>query len=203
VLQGYATSLARPGGNVTGAFLDMPGLAKKWLELLTRSIPQLERVALLWDPTTGPIQLEAVKAVADQLELQLHTLTIHSPSEFETAFVAATQAHADALILLGSPLVSRTSKRLADLAAASRLPSVSPFRTFAKAGDLMSYGPSLANMFQSCGGQVGKILSGTSPSEMSIERPYKFGFVVNLKAAEALGLTIPPTLLFQANEVIR
>jgi len=203
VQQGYAASLARPGGNVTGVFLDMPDLTKKWLGLLKESIPQLACVTVLWDPTTGPVQPEAARAAARQLALDLHTLEVREVHEFDTAVAAATQACVDAMLFLGSPLMSRNSKRLADLAAASRLPALSPFRTFPEAGGFMAYGPSLPEVYRRCGVQVGKILQGAKPGELSIERPIRFEFVLNLKTAETLGLTIPPMLLFQADEVIK
>ena len=203
VQRGYAASLARPGGTVTGVFLDAPGLVGKWLELLKESIPQLARVTVLWDPTTGPVQPEAAQAAARLLALELHMLEVREASEFDTAVVAATRARADALLVLGSPLMSRNSQRLADLAATSRLPALSPFRAFAEAGGLMAYGPSQPEMYQRCGVQVGKILQGAKPGDLPIERPGRFELVFNLKTAKALGLTIPPTFFFQADEVIQ
>ena len=203
VQQGYAASLARPGGNVTGAFLDMPDLAKKWLGLLKESIPQLACVTVLWDPTTGPVQPEAAQTAARQLALELHTIAVREAQEFDTAVVAASRACGDAMLVLGSPLMSRNSQRLADLAATSRLPALSPFRAFAMAGGFMAYGPSLPEMYRGCGVQVGKILQGAKPGELAIERPIRFVFILNRKTTEALGLTIPPMLLYQADEVIR
>jgi putative ABC transport system substrate-binding protein len=203
VQRGYVASLARPGGTVTGVFLDAPGLVGKWLELLKESLPQLARVAVLWDPTTGPVQLEAAQAAARLLALELHTLAVREDPELDTAVVAATRARADALLVLGSPLMSRNSQRLADLTLTSRLPALSPFRAFAEAGGLLVYGPSQPELFRRNGVQVGKILQGAKPGEIPIERPMRFALVLNLKTAEALGLTIPPRLLFQADEVIR
>jgi putative ABC transport system substrate-binding protein len=181
----------------------MPGLTRKWLELLKESLPKLARVAVLWDPTTGPVQPEAAQVAARLLAVELHTLEVREASEFDTAFMAATRAHADAVLFLGSPLMSQNSQRLADLAATSRLPALSPFRVFAEAGGLMAYGVLLPELYRRCGVQVGKILQGARPGELPIERPIRFELVLNLKAAEALGLTIPPTVIFQADTVIK
>jgi putative ABC transport system substrate-binding protein len=203
VQRGYVASLARPGGTVTGVFLDAPGLVGKWLELLKESLPQLARIAVLWDPTTGPVQLEAAQATARLLALELHTLAVREAPELDTAVVAATRARADALLVLGSPLMSRNSQRLADLTVTSRLPAVSPFRAFAEAGGLLAYGPSQPELFRRNGVQVGKILQGAKPGELPIEWPMRFALVLNLKMAQALGITFPPTLLVLAEEVIR
>jgi putative ABC transport system substrate-binding protein len=203
VQSGFAASLARPGGTITGVFPDMPELVGKWLELLKEAVLQLTRLTVLWDPTTGPFQRDAASAAAGTLALKLHTLEVRTAAEFATAFLAATQRRPDALLVLGSPLMSRHSKMIADLAATSRLPALSPFRAFAEAGGLMAYGPSQPEMFRRCGVQVGKILQGAKPGDLPIERPMRFELIINLKTAQALGLTIPPSLLFQADQVIR
>jgi putative tryptophan/tyrosine transport system substrate-binding protein len=170
VQSGFAASLARPGGTITGVFLDIPGLVGKRLELLKEVMPQLARVTVLWDPTTGAVQRDAAHAAARVLALELSTLEVRTDAEF---------------------------------AVNSRLPAISPFRDFPEAGGLMAYGPPLPELFRRCGVQVGKILQGAKPGDLPIERPVRFELVLNLKTAEALGLTISPTLLFQADEVIR
>ncbi len=128
VQQGYAASLAQPDGNVTGVFLDMPDLAKKWLGLLKKSIPHLSCITLLWDPTSGSVQPEAVREVARQLALELHVISVREAHEFDPAVVAATRECVDAMLVLSSPLMSRNSRRLANLAATSRLPDRSRYR---------------------------------------------------------------------------
>jgi putative tryptophan/tyrosine transport system substrate-binding protein len=203
VQSGFAASLARPGGTITGVFLDAPGLVGKWLELLKEVRPQLARVAVLWDPTTGAVQRDAAHAAARLLAIELHTLEVRTDAAFAPAFLAATQARPDAMLVLGSPLMRRHSQVIADFAVHSRLPVVSPFRDFAEAGGLMAYGPALPATFWSCGVQVGKILQGAKPGDLAMERPVRFALVLNLRTAKALGLTIPPTLLVLADEVIQ
>jgi putative ABC transport system substrate-binding protein len=203
VQSGFAANLARPGGTITGVFPDMPGLVGKWLELLKEAVPQLTRITVLWDPTTGPFQRDAAYAAAGTLAIELHTLEVRTAAEFATAFLAATQLRPDALLVLGSPLMSRNSKVIANFAATSRLPALSTFRLFPEAGGLMAYGPSQPEMFRRCGVQVGKILQGAKPGDLPIERPIRFELIINLQTAQALGLTIPPLVLFQADEVIR
>jgi putative tryptophan/tyrosine transport system substrate-binding protein len=167
VQRGYAASLARPGGTITGAFLDMPELVGKWLEMLKEVVPQLTRVTALWDPATGPVQREAAQAAAHLLDLELHMLEVRTEAEFDTAFTPATSVRADALLVLGSPVLSRHSKRIADFAAHSRLPAISPFRVFAEVGGLIAYGPSLPELYQRCGVQVGPNPTLVSPAANS------------------------------------
>ena len=203
VQSGVAASLARPGGTITGVFLDAPGLVGKWLEVLKEVRPQLARVTVLWDPTTGAVQRDAAHTAARLLAIELHTLEVRTDAAFAPAFLAATQARPDAMLVLGSPLMRRNSQVIADFAANSRLPVLSPFRDFPEAGGLMAYGPSLPATFRSCGVQVGKILQGAKPGDLPIERPMRFALVLNLKTAKALGITIPPHLLVLADEVIK
>ena len=126
VQRGYATSLARPGGTITGVFLDLPELVGKWLELLKEVMPQLARVTVLWDSTTGPFQRDAAMRAADMLAIELHTLEVRTDAKFAPAFLAATQGRPDALLVLGSPLMFRNIKVIANFAATSRLPALSP-----------------------------------------------------------------------------
>ena len=203
VQRGYAATLARPGGTITGVFLDMPDLVGKWLELLTEVRPQLVRVTVLWDPATGAVQRDAALAAARRLAIELHTFEVHTEVEFALAFTAITQAPPGAILVLGSPLMRRNSKRIADFATHSRLPALSPFRDFPEVGGLMAYGPSMPALFRRCGVQVGKILQGVKPGELPIERPQKFDLVLNLKTAQALGVTFPQTLLVLADEVFQ
>ena len=203
VASGLVASLARPGGNLTGLFLDMPELSGKWLQLLQETLARPTRVAVLGDPTINTSQFHAMAEAAQRVPVPLLPLEVHGADEFERAFEAASRDGAGALILLSSPLVSVQVPRLAELAAQHRLPAMAPFRGFAAAGGLMAYGPSLTDMGRRCAVFVDKILKGAKPSDLPIERPTTFQLVVNLKTAQALGLTIPPSLLFQADEVIR
>ena len=203
VQSGFAANLARPGGTITGVFLDMPELVGKWLDLLKEAVPQLTRVAVLWDPTTGPVQREAAQAAARLLAIELHVLEVRTEAEIASTFLAAMQACPDALLVLGSPFIRRHSKLIADLTAHSQLPAIFPFRDFPEVGGLMAYGPPQPELFRRCGVQIGKILHGAKPGDLPIERPMKFELIINLKTAQALGLTLPPTLLLQADKVIK
>ena len=203
VASGLAASLAQPGGNLTGVFLDQPGLGGKWLELLREAVPEVTRVAALWDAAMNPAPLRATEVVAQSLGVPLHILAVRSPHEFESVFDAITREHARALLVFQSPMLFVHHARIADLAVTRRLPTIALFREFAQVGGLLSYGPNIQEVFQRAAVFIDKILKGAKPSEVPIKRPYKFDLVINLKTAKALGLTIPPTLLFQADEVIK
>ena len=203
VASGLVASLARPGGNLTGVFLDMPELSSKWLELVLEVLARPTRIAVLGDPTINAPQFRFLAEAAQRLAVPLLPLEVHGTDEFERAFETARTGAAGALILLSSPLVANHSPRLADLAVQHRLPVMSLFAGFTAAGGLMAYGPSVTDMARRCAVFVDKILKGTKPADLPIERPTKFELVINLKTAQELGLTIPPTLLFQADEIIR
>jgi putative ABC transport system substrate-binding protein len=202
VLSGAAATLARPGGNVTGVFLDFPDFAGKLIELLRDCVPSLSRIAVLWDPTTGPVQQEATQKAASLLGLKIELIEIRVPADFDGAVSAAAKAAAQAVIILSSPLVSNHLQRLADLALRSRLPAITLFPDFARTGGLMAYGPSLLGMFRHAGIFAGKVLRGTKPADLPIERPLKFELVLNRRTAEALGIAISSSMLLRADEVI-
>jgi putative ABC transport system substrate-binding protein len=202
VASGVATSLGRPGGNITGVFLDFPDFTTKWIELLVENDPKLSRLAVLWDPVTGSVQIESVKKVAESLKIQLVTLEIRRPSDFEAAFSAAIQRGAGAMVLLSSPLISANVRILADLSVRHRLPAITLFPDFARAGGFMAYGPNLLGLYRRVGVLAGKVLRGANPAELPIERPTKFELVLNLRTADSLGLSIPASLLLRADEVI-
>jgi putative tryptophan/tyrosine transport system substrate-binding protein len=203
VAAGFVASLARPGGNMTGTFLDQAEISGKWLELLKTAIPKLSRVAVLWDSTTPSHQLKALTMGAPALTVTLQTLAVRGPEDLEGAFTAAARQHAQGVVILSSPLVLRSGARLADLAAAMRLPTISMFRQNALAGCLMSYGPSLTDRYRRIGSFAARILKGAKPADLPIERPMTFELVINLKTAKALGLAIPPAVLARADEVIQ
>jgi putative ABC transport system substrate-binding protein len=203
VAMGLAASLARPGGNITGIFLDLPELSGKQLELLREAMPGIARVAVLWDSATTLFPLRALQLAAQFLGVTLHTLEVGSLDEFTSAFDTMTQAHAEALFVLPSPLWYHHRARIVDLAAQQRLPVIAMYKEFVQVGALMSYGPNLEEMARHVATYVDRILKGARPAELLIERPARFELIVNLKTATALGLAIPPTLLFQAHEVIR
>jgi putative ABC transport system substrate-binding protein len=202
VAGGYARSLARPGGNVTGLFLDHPALTGKWLELIREVSPNSRRVALLWDSTTGRWQLAAAQAAAERLGVGFEVLEVRSVADFPGALSAGVRKGARVLIQLSSPLVDRNSGQTADFTLKHRLPAISMFRAFSEGGGLMSYGPNRREYDRRLALYVDKILKGAKPGDLPIEQPTHYELVINLKTAKALGLTIPPSLLQRADQVI-
>jgi putative tryptophan/tyrosine transport system substrate-binding protein len=203
VASGLIESYRRPGGNVTGVFFDFPNFRMKWLELLQEALPNLTKLALLWEPSSGRAQLEMMQSAAAQRNLEVKTLEVRTSSvaEWETAFSLARR-DADALLVLSSPLFGTRSNVLADLSLRYRLATVSLFPDFARAGGLIAYGPHILDTWRPIGVLVGKILQGTSPADLAVERPTKIELVVNLKTARAIGIEIPASILLRADEVI-
>jgi putative ABC transport system substrate-binding protein len=177
-------------------------LAGKRLELLRGLVPKLRRVAVLWDPSnpTNPIQLKGAGIAARTLGLQLQLAPVQGPSDFDAAFKA--RRGANGLLLLDSPLGTTHRARLAGLAATSRLPAISGLRDFVEVGGLMSYGVDFPDSFRRAATYVDKILRGAKPADLPVEQPTKFEFVINLRTAKALGLTIPPSVLRRADQVV-
>ena len=202
--QGLVASLAQPGGNTTGVSFQEPELMGKRLELLKEAVPGVTRVAYLQRsaPSNARV-LQELESAARALGVQLQPVEVRDPYTFDQAFAAMAEAHADALITQPNAVFLSRRTQIVDLAAKARLPGIFPDREFAEAGGLMAYGPSLAANFRRAATYVDKILKGAKPADLPVEQPTKFEFVINLKTARALGLTIPPTLLFQANEVIQ
>jgi len=205
VAQGFVGSLAQPGGNITGVAGLGVELSGKRLELLKETVPGVSRIAALWNPanpTTAPF-LHATQAAAQSLGVELHVLEVRTPHDFEGAFAAVTSGRAGALIVMPDALLSGNRTRIVDFAHQHGLPGMYPVRDYVDAGGLMSYASSWTAMFPRAATYVDKILKGAKPADLPVEQPTKFELVINLKAAKALGLTIPPTVLFQADEVIR
>jgi putative ABC transport system substrate-binding protein len=204
--EGLVASLARPGGNTTGLSLLSAELPGKRLEILKETVPQSARVAVLTNlanPNHASV-MHNLTGAAQALGLHLHVVELRRPDELDAAFAAMTRAGADALFVQGEPvLLDGLRGRIVDLAATSRLPAMYSWRMYVDAGGLMSYGPSLSDMMRRAATYVDKILKGAKPADLPVEQPMKFELVINLKTAKALGLTIPPTLLFQADEVIQ
>ena len=198
-------SLARPGGNVTGlSFSVNSELFGKGLELLKEAVPKLRRVAVLSNPA-NPAQVRAidkVKVAARSLAMPLQLLEARGPNEFDGAFAAMAKQRAEALLVVAEGLFLRHRARLADLEAKYRLPSMHGLKENVEAGGLMSYGPSIVATFRRAAVFVDKILRGTKPADLPVEQPTKFELVINLKTAKVLGLTIPPSLLQRAHQVI-
>jgi ABC-type uncharacterized transport system substrate-binding protein len=202
---GVVASLAHPGGNITG-LSNMSGvLFDKRLELLKEMRPQSTRIAVLFNAALAyTVLMNNLTVVAQTLKLHLHVAELRRAEELDPTFVAMTQAGVDALLVVGeAQLIQPLRGQIADLAIRHRLPTMCSWKTYVDDGCLMSYGPSLPDMLRRVADYVDKILKGTKPADLPVEQPMKFELVINLKTAQALGLTIPPTLLFQADEVIR
>jgi putative ABC transport system substrate-binding protein len=200
--KGYVKSLARPGGNMTGTFLDLPELSGKHIGLLKEIVPRLSRIAIFGIPGLNVAQFAATETAARALALEAEILEVQVADDFEGALEAAKTRHVEAGILLSSPLVYVASKQIGDIAIAKRLPLISLFGEFPKVGGLIAYGPNVGEMFRRSGDYVGKILHGAKPSDLPIQRPEKFDLVINLKTATALGLDVPTQLQQLADEVI-
>jgi putative ABC transport system substrate-binding protein len=207
VSSGLVTSLARPGGNLTGLSILAPEMVGKGLELLKQAVPGVSRVAVLWDPGAFPERTakdmrKEVEVAARALGVRLQFIEARGPDDFDRAFSEMTRARAGALTVLGGSMLFSERKRLVDLAGKNRLPAVYPWREGVDAGGLMAYGPNVADLFRRAATYVDKILKGAKPGDLPIEQPTKFELVINLKTAKALGLTIPRSLLQRADQVI-
>ena len=202
VESGWVKSFARPGGNFTGFFLDIPELGGKQIELLKEAVPMVARLAVLWDATIGTVQFHATEMAARPSGVTLESIPIRSVEDIKDSIELAAREQVHGLVILTSPLIFNERSRIVDLALKTRLPTISLFNSFPKVGGLMAYGPNLASMFKRAASYVDRILSGANPGELPIERPSKFELVINLKTARALGLELPPMLLARADEVI-
>ena len=204
---GLVASLARPGGNVTGLSLQASELVGKCLQLLVEAVPGARLIAVLLNPaghpgSTDQDMLQRVETAARGLQRRTHVVEVRGPDDFDRAFAEMTRAGAGALTVLPQSLFNQHRARLVDLAARNRLPVMWPFRDPVDAGGLMSYGANVTEMFRRSAGYVDKILKGAKPANLAVEQPTRFELVINLKTAKALGLTIPPLVLAQADEVI-
>jgi len=202
VAQGLVQSLARPGGNITGLTLQSVDTVGKRLEMLDELARPVGPIAVLWD-RYNLLQWQAAQAAARQRGWRLVSLEIRETGEIDAAFAAARQARAGALLVFNSGLFDRQAARLAAAAAKARLPAMYGLRSYVDAGGLMSYGPDLVDNWRRAAGFVDKILKGAKPGDLPVEQPTKFELVTNLASAKALGLTLPPSLLLRADEVIQ
>jgi putative tryptophan/tyrosine transport system substrate-binding protein len=202
IAMGYIKSLARPGGNLTGMFLDLPELSGKQVGLIKEIVPRLSHVAIFGIPGINAAQFAAASAAVQAVGLDAEIIEVQVPDDWARALEAAKTKQVEAGILLSSPLVFSSSKQIGEFAVADRLPLIALFAEFPKAGGFISYGPNIAAMWQGAGVYVGKILHGAKPNDLPIQRPEKFDLVINLKAAQALGLSVPSVLLATADEVI-
>ena len=205
VRRGLVARLAQPGGNVTGLSVMSTELSGKRLELLKETLPHVSRVAVLWNAgnLNRPDQLPEIERTARVVGIQLSSLEVRHPDELDSVFAAMIREGTEALITLTDAVLWKHRTRVVELAAQHQLPAMFPEREFAEAGGLMAYGPSVPDNFRQAATYVDKLLKGAQPANLPVEQPVKFELVINLKTAKALGLTIPPSVLFQATEVIR
>jgi putative ABC transport system substrate-binding protein len=206
VANGFVASLARPGGNITGLATLAPEIGGKQLELLKEVVPNLSRVAVLAAPSTIPgsvQQRREIELAAGALKVQLQYLDVRGPKDIETAFRAAIKGRADAVLVLRGTVLSSQGRHISELAAKSRLPAIYGTRQSVEAGGLMSYSANASDLDRRAATYVDKILKGAKPSDLPVEQPTKFEFIINLKAAKQIGLTIPPNVLVRADKVIK
>jgi putative tryptophan/tyrosine transport system substrate-binding protein len=204
-LVGLAATLSRPGGNVTGVTLSNPELSAKRLSLLKEAVPAASRVAVLANPAFEPSvsMVAELRRAAHALGVEMQVLEVREPQELAQAFGTMTAANAHAVVVVPDPMFVAQRRRITELAASSRIPAMYHLRQFVAAGGLISYGADYVEAFQQAARLVDKILKGAKPADLPVEQPWRFGLAINLKTAQALGLTIPPMLLFQADEIIR
>jgi len=199
---GLVTSLSRPGGNMTGVTFISSELAAKRLELLKEIVPQVSRVAVLWNPTHVDLEMKELEPAGRALGIKLQSVEARSTEELDGAFRAVVSGGANAMIVVPSRMINLNAKRIAQFSLERRLPAVSLWRSFAEAGGLITYGPDTTAMIRRAATHADKILKGAKPGDLPVERPTHFELVVNLKSAKALGLTVPQSLLLRAERVI-
>ena len=205
VKSGLAESLAKPGGNVTGLSVIEEDLSGKRLDILKEAFPKMKRVAYLWNPSAvlANPSFDQAKAIAQAVALQLRSYEVYTLAEIEKAFADMSKARPDALFTTLSPLMTLNSKRIVELALEQRLPGMYPTNQFAEEGGLMTYGPRIGDMYRRAATYVDKVLKGAKAGDLPVEQPTKFEFVINLKTAKQIGVTIPPNVLARADKVIK
>jgi len=199
---GVVASFARPGGNLTGVAFVSSETAGKRLQLLKEAVPSLTRVAVLWDPSHRDPEYRDIATAARHLGIHIQSLEARRPEDFDGAFQSATRARVEALMVVSSRFMNLSRSRIVEFASKQKIPLVTGWGPWVRVGGFMSYGPDLDALVKRAASQVDKILKGTSPADLPVEQPNKFELVINLKTAKALGLTIPPSVLARADEVI-
>jgi putative tryptophan/tyrosine transport system substrate-binding protein len=202
VASGFVKTLGRPGGHITGVFMDLPELAGKWLEILKAIVPTLSRVAVLWDPGTGPAQLDAARRAAAVLKLSVHPAEAARGADIERAVQGVMSQKPNGMIVLTSPVFNSHRRDLAALTTRLGLPTLLPFPGYTSDGGLVSYGPDVRVMYRQVASLAAKVLAGRPPGEIPIERPTTFTLSCNLTTAKTLGLTIPRSLLARADQIV-
>jgi putative tryptophan/tyrosine transport system substrate-binding protein len=202
VASGFVASLARPGGNITGVFLDFPDFSAKCLQLLIESVPGLTGIGILWDPTTGLLQLKSVEAAARGFGINTQVFEARRVGDLADAFYALDRSRLQGLLCLSSPLIGGNPQLVADLAIRRNIPTISLFPDIAREGGLLAYGPDIQGLYRQAGTMAGKILHGAKVAELPAERPTRFLLVANLRTAKLLGIALPTSILLRADEVI-
>jgi putative ABC transport system substrate-binding protein len=204
VRAGLVATLARPGGNVTGLTQMTPEMTAKRLQLLVETVPGLTRIAILFNPgnPNGLFVMEEARTAAKTLGLAVHGLEIRTPGDVDAALSAVAANRPDAIVLLSDSMIHSRSTSIAEFAIKHRLPTISPYRQFAKAGGLMIYGVDIPDIFRRAVDYIDKILKGAEPADLPVRQPTKFELVINLRTARTLGITLPRSLLVQASELI-
>jgi putative tryptophan/tyrosine transport system substrate-binding protein len=202
VAAGLVGSLARPGGNITGVFLDFPEFSAKCLQLLNESVPRLSHIAVLWDPSTGRLQLGAIEVAARQLNIHVQIFETRRLADIADAFYGIDRSVIQGALILSSPLFGGNPQMIADLALRRKLPIMSLFPDVAREGGLLAYGPDIQGFYRQAGAIARKVLLGGKPAEIPAERPTRFQLVANQRTASLFGITLPATVLASADEVI-
>jgi putative ABC transport system substrate-binding protein len=202
VASGLVASLARPGGNVTGVFLDFPDFSAKCLQLLVEAIPTLTEVGVLWDPTTGSLQLDTVEAAAGQFGIRVQVLEARRVADIVEAFSTLDRSRIRGVLVLSSPLFGGNPQMVAELAIRGNVSTISLFPDIAIEGGLLAYGPNIQGLYRQAGAMARKVLQGTRAADLPAERPTRFQLVANLKTAKAIGVELPTSILLRADEVI-
>lgn len=199
---GWAGSLAHPGGNTTGIFLDLPNFTAKTLQLLREAAPNAVKIGGLWQPASGSLQLKAAQDAATALGIEFEVFEVNRVADFEPAFQAMAKKGVSGLLMLSSPIFAGNPQLLGDLAVQNRLPAINNFPDFAQNGGLIGYGPELQSLFAQAGLLTRKVMQGAAIAELPVERPTRFRLVINLKTAHKIGVTMPTSLLLLADEII-
>jgi len=202
VASGLVASLARPGRNVSGVFLDFPEFSAKCLQLLIESVPTLKGVGVLWDPSTGSLQRQAVEAAAQGFGVSAQVFEARRAADIAAAFYTVDRSRIQGVLMLSSPLIAGSPQMIADLAMRRNIPTIALFPEIARAGGLLAYGPDIQDLFRQVGAMARKVLYGANVSELPAERPTRFQLVANLKTAKLIGITLPSSILLRADEVI-
>ncbi len=203
VVSGFVKTLGRPGGNVTGIWMDLPEIAGKQVQFLREVSPSLSRLGVVWDDRIGQPQFAELQSITRTANMSLFPVALHQTTEIDEVMKELLAKRPQAIVLLTAPVVFLSLPRIAQLTRQGRVPSISPFSPYPDSGGLMAYGPDFPSMWRQLAGYVDRVLRGARPGDLPVERPSKFSLIVNLKTAKDIGLTIPQSLILRADEVIQ